>query len=300
MKLLLRYFDAFANLYGILPLRQALAIFNRQNPPIDETVFAEFTIIVRHEKRYYSIFAQEDLYTNIKTTSQPMDYEIIEESLLEDLDVYEEMKAAQADKPYYVPDKQELLRYADDLYIDKNAKFLALRDFLRDKMKLPPDRADDVAEELQLHATMAEKDMNYIIQDIKRMGLKFEDIDSVNIFLSQYYEMANNTRMPINRGHTPNELLSKAGPPKSIHLGPNIMEAVRHGDMNIDDMRMSVSEMKFPNIELKASYLSELDRIDREVNGEGQPGIVLKKVSRNDPCPCGSGKKYKHCCGRNN
>jgi SEC-C motif len=24
-----------------------------------------------------------------------------------------------------------------------------------------------------------------------------------------------------------------------------------------------------------------------------------KKVSRNDPCPCGSGKKYKHCCYKN-
>ena len=24
-----------------------------------------------------------------------------------------------------------------------------------------------------------------------------------------------------------------------------------------------------------------------------------KKVGRNDPCPCGSGKKYKKCCGRN-
>ena len=23
-----------------------------------------------------------------------------------------------------------------------------------------------------------------------------------------------------------------------------------------------------------------------------------KKVGRNDPCPCGSGKKYKHCCGK--
>jgi uncharacterized protein YecA (UPF0149 family) len=22
-----------------------------------------------------------------------------------------------------------------------------------------------------------------------------------------------------------------------------------------------------------------------------------KKVGRNDPCPCGSGKKYKQCCG---
>ncbi|RME69279.1 MAG: hypothetical protein D6778_00735, partial [Nitrospirae bacterium] len=24
-----------------------------------------------------------------------------------------------------------------------------------------------------------------------------------------------------------------------------------------------------------------------------------KKVGRNDPCPCGSGKKYKKCCGAN-
>jgi len=23
-----------------------------------------------------------------------------------------------------------------------------------------------------------------------------------------------------------------------------------------------------------------------------------EKVGRNDPCPCGSGKKYKHCHGR--
>ena len=27
--------------------------------------------------------------------------------------------------------------------------------------------------------------------------------------------------------------------------------------------------------------------------------IVGKKVGRNDPCPCGSGKKYKYCCGKN-
>ncbi|MBN1151589.1 MAG: preprotein translocase subunit SecA [Dehalococcoidia bacterium] len=28
------------------------------------------------------------------------------------------------------------------------------------------------------------------------------------------------------------------------------------------------------------------------------PAVVAgKKVGRNDPCPCGSGKKYKHCCG---
>ena len=26
--------------------------------------------------------------------------------------------------------------------------------------------------------------------------------------------------------------------------------------------------------------------------------VKEKKVGRNDPCTCGSGKKYKHCCGR--
>jgi preprotein translocase subunit SecA len=30
-----------------------------------------------------------------------------------------------------------------------------------------------------------------------------------------------------------------------------------------------------------------------------RPVVGEKKVGRNDPCPCGSGKKYKKCCGRN-
>ena len=29
------------------------------------------------------------------------------------------------------------------------------------------------------------------------------------------------------------------------------------------------------------------------------PVKTAKKVGRNDSCPCGSGKKYKNCCGRN-
>lgn len=36
------------------------------------------------------------------------------------------------------------------------------------------------------------------------------------------------------------------------------------------------------------------------VDGKINPGIEprrVDKVGRNDPCPCGSGKKYKKCCG---
>jgi preprotein translocase subunit SecA len=32
--------------------------------------------------------------------------------------------------------------------------------------------------------------------------------------------------------------------------------------------------------------------------GKRQPVRVDKKAGRNDPCPCGSGKKFKHCHGR--
>ena len=31
---------------------------------------------------------------------------------------------------------------------------------------------------------------------------------------------------------------------------------------------------------------------------KAKPIYKGKKVGRNDPCPCGSGKKYKNCCGR--
>jgi uncharacterized protein YecA (UPF0149 family) len=33
---------------------------------------------------------------------------------------------------------------------------------------------------------------------------------------------------------------------------------------------------------------------------ENKPEIDLsQKIGRNDPCPCGSGKKFKKCCGAN-
>ncbi|MDR0540831.1 MAG: SEC-C domain-containing protein, partial [Dysgonamonadaceae bacterium] len=51
--------------------------------------------------------------------------------------------------------------------------------------------------------------------------------------------------------------------------------------------------------------LSESRRVQGEVAGRDTraqqktgPIRVEKTVGRNDPCPCGSGKKYKQCCGR--
>ena len=50
-------------------------------------------------------------------------------------------------------------------------------------------------------------------------------------------------------------------------------------------------------VDAKADWLYELPkrRLYLEQKKSGTV-IVGKKIGRNDPCPCGSGKKYKYCC----
>jgi preprotein translocase subunit SecA len=60
-------------------------------------------------------------------------------------------------------------------------------------------------------------------------------------------------------------------------------------------------------VEVKKEQPIERKRVSKtsveNVGGDGpvkkQPIKAGKKVGRNEPCPCGSGKKYKFCCGRN-
>lgn len=63
-------------------------------------------------------------------------------------------------------------------------------------------------------------------------------------------------------------------------------------------------------VDARADWLYELpqwnDIYDEETRKrlyleQKKSGTIVKgpKVGRNDPCPCGSGKKYKKCCGKN-
>ena len=47
----------------------------------------------------------------------------------------------------------------------------------------------------------------------------------------------------------------------------------------------------------KQKELDQLQFVGGEASGAKQPVLSDKKAGRNDPCPCGSGKKYKKCCG---
>ena len=49
---------------------------------------------------------------------------------------------------------------------------------------------------------------------------------------------------------------------------------------------------------MRAQMEAELENFSTNKEEELAPLTSGKKPKRNDPCPCGSGKKYKHCCGR--
>ncbi len=63
--------------------------------------------------------------------------------------------------------------------------------------------------------------------------------------------------------------------------------------------RMDMSRYKTQKSELPgAENAMEGANSETQERSKPQPVTVEKKVGRNDPCPCGSGKKYKHCHGR--
>ncbi|MDD4875870.1 MAG: SEC-C metal-binding domain-containing protein [Dehalococcoidales bacterium] len=51
-------------------------------------------------------------------------------------------------------------------------------------------------------------------------------------------------------------------------------------------------------IEAGKSALTDATEPEPEPKGFGIVYKAVEKIGRNTKCPCGSGKKYKHCCGR--
>ncbi len=57
-------------------------------------------------------------------------------------------------------------------------------------------------------------------------------------------------------------------------------------------------KMDLVKILINLTIVSNKIGSNEEKKQEANPKYVGKKMSRNEPCYCGSNKKYKHCCGR--
>lgn len=93
---------------------------------------------------------------------------------------------------------------------------------------------------------------------------------------------------------------------ESIEMAQDLEKIEEDTQINI---KIDWEKLYFNMVEVEAHWLSSLkgwdDILDSNLRKKIQRDhnkskIVVKedKVGRNDPCPCGSGKKYKKCCGK--
>ena len=240
------------------------------------------------------------------------------EPLEEDWDLFFELDKQRIGKPLFIP--ADILRYADEDYIEETPQVKAMRHFLESEIKLdeetiaPGDDGRTPAEEASWWAVV---DMNDIILDLsvpmvqsfskaleclEEIGYHILDVKQTQRFLDLFTDMSNNTRMPSNRGFTPNEMTRRSGGgmPTSISFGPGLRQSIQSGELNGEEMKRAfMGEAGLP-LEVRTNLMREVDSALKPGEEKWIGGTLVKgeKIRPNDPCPCGSGKKYKKCCGK--
>ena len=106
------------------------------------------------------------------------------------------------------------------------------------------------------------------------------------------------------------ELMSMVGFLDGINDSLKIQNPIEEMDENTEVNLGYDLETLYKNmVDAKADWLYELPQWNSIFSEEKRKELYLEqkksgtivkphKIGRNDPCPCGSGKKYKFCCGR--
>ncbi len=236
MALVYDYLLALTNLYGVYTPDKLLEVFNAQNTG-DSLDKEELDEITKHFLQREQNFVMEDGYLiNVGLVFNSEEGEL--ESLLQEIQ----------GKPYYVPDKTELLKYVDDGYFEMTPQLTALKTYVLNRMSDDEEMVDALVDDIQLACSM-DAPLDRLIYEFERRDLVFENTKEAERVVGLIVDISNHTRRWTNCGHTPNEL----GASKLIS--------------------------------------------DQKQGGTNAP-VQTKKVGRNEPCPCGSGLKYKKCCGK--
>ncbi|AUS97892.1 SEC-C domain-containing protein [Clostridium thermosuccinogenes] len=95
-------------------------------------------------------------------------------------------------------------------------------------------------------------------------------------------------------------------------INTSLLESIDLDTLNENSeikLEIDFEKLYFNMLDAKADWLYNLPQWDDILSVERRQEItkeyrqskiaVSNKVGRNDPCPCGSGKKYKKCCGKN-
>lgn len=210
-------------------------------------------------------------------------------------DRYKDLLDIQAGKDFYIPNYQEILDYAKNFYLSQEPAYQKFREFLQHEIGMIYEEADDEAldiwEKIQFDTDFPDI-VRYLID-------AYEDLlDDTKIekIVQLLQELNNNTRMRIHRGHTPNEMMKsgiKQGRfsqrPIVVPGSTEAVELLKSASEELQQMGICV------DLDSNASIIPN-NSVSRDVFE--QTDNSSKKIYPNDLCPCGSGKKFKKCCGK--
>ena len=198
----------------------------------------------------------------------------------------------QMDKDFYIPSAQQIDEICRIGYEASSSEYKKLESFFIKKLRLPYEQA--VTWCLQIWANSYEGESpSKIINKMTEANIEFEE-KMINELLGLLVAAHNNTRMKENRGYKPSEIARK----KPIDKMPTIVPASSNAVAILKDAAPQLQAMGVP-VDLNGNTdVSHTTMFPRGLNEEAIR--VEKKIYPNDPCPCGSGKKYKKCCGKNN
>ena len=128
-----------------------------------------------------------------------------------------------------------------------------------------------------------------IMKEVVELGIQFFSLDEANAFLGFIMPFCNEINLRERRGWAPEKLFRKTHP-----HGMTSMPVLVPGSAHAAKM-MKQAETQLRAMGADVDY-SSIDSF-ATVGSYGERRVI--KVGRNDPCPCGSGKKYKQCHGRN-
>lgn len=125
---------------------------------------------------------------------------------------YKELVAKQKDKPYYIPVKEELLKYAELSYWEKPAEFVELETYIQasyfpGNQKLSRNLANEIFEHIQMGS------IKEVVEIFEHYEIIFKDETESDSILYIIQRLHNNTRMKANNGYTPFELSVLTGNP---------------------------------------------------------------------------------------
>ena len=198
----------------------------------------------------------------------------------------------QMDKEFYIPSVQQIEQICRIGYEASSLAYKKLETFFMRKMDMSYEQA--VSWCLQVWANSYEGESPAdLINKLSEADIAFKSEKQMNEFVGLLMDAHNNTRMKENRGHKPNELARRqfaGGMPTIVPGSSHAAAMLRDAAPRLGEMGISVDLEGNVDTITTAMYPNGLD---------GNAIRVEKKVYPNDPCPCGSGKKYKKCCGRN-